>query len=144
MRIYPIIVPLLSVLITACSESQHPIEFAAAGNCDAAVSTCQVQYQNIVLELSLGPGVKPLQPFPMKLDIKGHSGMVQNVIADFQMKGMDMGMNRYRLVAEKGLWQANVTLPVCVASRADWLTLIEFEIDGKKYQASFSFQTVMN
>jgi hypothetical protein len=58
------------------------------------------------------------------------------------MKGMDMGMNRYRLIAGEGNWSGTATLPVCSASRMDWIALVEFSSGGKKYRAKFPFQTV--
>lgn len=60
--------------------------------------------------------------------------------ASFAMRGMEMGLNRYRLLKQaNGLWTAEVVLPVCVRGRSDWLMLLEVQTpDGlKRYQLAF-------
>ena len=59
---------------------------------------------------------------------------IQNVHANFAMKGMKMGFNRYQLIkAGQNEWQAEVTLPVCVQGRSDWEMLIEMDTaEGKQ------------
>ena len=59
---------------------------------------------------------------------------------DFAMKGMAMGLNRYRLVHVNDDWQADVTLPVCVQGRSDWEMLVEIEAEGgvKRFIVPFS------
>lgn len=50
---------------------------------------------------------------------------VQEVHASFQMHGMEMGFNRYRLVQqEPGRWQGEVMLPACIQGRKDWLVVL--------------------
>jgi hypothetical protein len=116
-----------------------------AQDCDAAVETCHVDAGAIQLQLLLGPQVKPLSPFSVALAIKGGEVAAQSVVIDFQMQGMDMGMNRYRLLHASGLsWQGEATIPVCTASRMDWLAVIEFTLNGQPYQAVFPFHTESN
>ena len=59
---------------------------------------------------------------------------IQNIHANFAMKGMEMGFNRYQLLkAGQNEWQAEVTLPVCVQGRSDWEMLIEMDTaEGKQ------------
>lgn len=57
------------------------------------------------------------------------------VHASFQMRGMEMGMNRYRLLWEQGKWRAKVMLPACVQGRHDWL--LRLEVDGRAYEIPF-------
>ncbi|HYG14046.1 MAG TPA: hypothetical protein VD885_07875, partial [Methylophilaceae bacterium] len=60
--------------------------------------------------------------------------------ASFAMQGMEMGLNRYRLLRQPdGKWAAEVTLPVCVQGRSDWLMELEvIEPDGAhRYQLAF-------
>lgn len=45
--------------------------------------------------------------------------------AEFSMRSMDMGFNRYRFVRVGGRWEARVTLPACVSGRHDWLMLLD-------------------
>ena len=61
------------------------------------------------------------------------------IAASFAMQGMDMGLNRYRLIKqENGSWAAAVTLPVCIQGRSSWL--LELEMRGKQrhYYVAFN------
>jgi len=58
---------------------------------------------------------------------------IQNIHANFAMKGMEMGFNRYQLIkADQNKWQAEVTLPVCMQGRSDWEMLIEIDAEEGK------------
>ena len=49
------------------------------------------------------------------------------------MKGMDMGWNRYRLNKDAaGYWNAEVTLPVCVSGRSDWVADFDAVAEGRR------------
>ena len=136
----------LSLLILACSSEkgeEHRL-LGRAENCDAAITTCRVSAGDIVVSLSMGPDVRPLQPFLLNLNIEGGKVDAQSVVADFQMQEMEMGSNRYRLIEQPDGWQATVTLPLCTASRMDWLATIEFVLDGKPSHAVFLFHTGAN
>lgn len=50
--------------------------------------------------------------------------------AEFSMRSMDMGFNRYRFVRANGRWEARVTLPACVSGRHDWLMTLQ--LDGRQ------------
>ena len=60
---------------------------------------------------------------------------IQDVHIDFAMQTMQMGLNRYRLMPshQRSDWQAEVTLPLCVQGRSDWLMLIEIDT-GKQIE----------
>jgi hypothetical protein len=59
------------------------------------------------------------------------------VHASFNMRGMEMGFNRYRLLAEgAGRWQAEVMLPACIQGRKDWLMMVE--AGGVRYEIPFN------
>ncbi len=77
-----------------------------------------------------------MKPFGLQVEDKEAS----EVHATFLMQGMEMGLNRYRLLKTKlGIWHADVTLPVCVQGRSDWHVLVESQTpEGlKKYQYQF-------
>lgn len=118
------------------------VDLGRSVDCDAAVSTCSVKKEGFVVKLSLGPDVHALNSFPLILDIEGEESdiAVDGVIADFQMQGMDMGINRYKLQSAEGKWQGSITLPVCTTSRMDWYAQIEFMVEGVQYRARFPFQ----
>jgi len=57
--------------------------------------------------------------------------------AEFQMVGMDMGFNRYDLrPARPGEFAAQITLPICVSGRRDWMLYLD--VDGTRYALPFS------
>ena len=133
----------LFFLIAACNgeNGEKRRQLGIAEGCDAAVTTCFVREGSITISLKMGPGVTPLQPFPLTLAITGEKNAVEKVLVDFQMQGMDMGSNRYRLEPQQGVWQGRVTLPMCMASRMDWRAIIEFMVDGEPVQVGFPFHT---
>lgn len=133
----------LFLLMSACNGEDRETRrhLGVAEGCDAAVTTCFVRDRSLTISLKMGPGVTPLQPFPLTLAIAGQKNAVENVLVDFQMKGMDMGSNRYRLQPQQGVWQGRVTLPMCTASRMDWRAIIEFMLDGEPVQVVFPFHT---
>lgn len=80
-----------------------------------------------------------MKPFNLSAKVASAS----EVHASFAMRGMEMGLNRYRLLQKPdGLWQAEVTLPVCIRGRSDWLVELEVKApDGtQRYQLPFSSQ----
>lgn len=73
-----------------------------------------------------------LHPFLLSVRAPG----ARQVSVEFVMQGMEMGLNRYRLIAQKDdLWQARVTLPVCVSGRRDWVLWVE--ADGERHGLAF-------
>jgi len=76
---------------------------------------------------------------PFRLDLAAADAV--EAYASFGMQGMEMGLNRYRLLKQPdGSWRANVTLPVCVRGRSDWMLELEIEKTGnrQRYQIPFS------
>lgn len=136
----------LILLVTGCNNPGETAlrQLGVSSGCDAALSTCVVNDGEIAVSLRMGPGVKPLQPFPLTLAISGAEPEEESVVVDFQMQGMDMGSNRYRLQPQLESWEGTVTLPVCSVSRMDWLAIVEFTSGGETLQAVFPFHTEAN
>ncbi len=138
----------LVLLLTAChgqnEELRRPLGVAAG--CDAALKPCHVSNGDITVSLYMGPGVVPLQPAPLALSIEGGEVDAENVVVDFQMQGMDMGMNRYRLQPQQGSWHGTVSLPVCIASgsQMEWQATAEFILNGEPLSAQFHFISKAN
>ena len=86
---------------------------------------------------------KVMRPFRLTVTAPA----ADTVEASFSMAGMEMGFNRYRLIKQAGqageapLWQAEVTLPVCVRSRRDWLLLLDLSEGASRRQVAVAFQT---
>ncbi|MCB5188540.1 hypothetical protein LG200_11080 [Methylobacillus caricis] len=78
-----------------------------------------------------------MQPFELRIKV----GEAQAVLAKFDMRDMQMGLNQYRFVRQQdGDWLAKVTLPVCMSGQSDWLMNLELDTaSGKRfYQLGFT------
>jgi hypothetical protein len=77
---------------------------------------------------------------PFRVVVSGEG--LDAVEASFQMAGMEMGFNRYRLQPRSdGSWDAEVTLPVCVRDRKDWLMLLDVRQGQERRQVAITFRT---
>lgn len=132
-----------TLALSACSqdEATSPVKKEMAAECDAAMTSCDLERDGISFTLSLGPDVKPLIPFPVNLSIDTPSEL-EKVVISFQMEGMEMGLNRYRLTKKEGLWQGVATLPICTTSRMDWVAELEYVVVGQpQSKLNFHFTT---
>lgn len=114
-------------------------------DCDSAETACVARGPGIAVELSLGPSVQPMQPFPIQLRVV-HGPLSANarVELQFRMQDMDMGQNRYRLVAdEQGVWQGTAVLPMCTRGRSDWLAQLAIQDGGRHWSAVLPFSAVV-
>lgn len=94
------------------------------------------------IALSLGPDVESLERFPLRVDVEASDETVESVTVEFVMKGMEMGLNRYRLSAsEDGAWEGTAVLPVCSSGRLDWLATVTVSTQGGRWVAVFPFVT---
>ena len=135
---------LLQLFLVGCSKSIEFTELGLASDCDVAKNTCKVSHDRTDISMALGKDVIPLKPFDAVVTIDGIKVEPGSVIADFQMQGMDMGVNRYRMVGDSGMWSGKITLPVCTASRMDWTAIVEFtSSDGQRFRARFLFETAI-
>lgn len=101
--------------------------------CADLVAGCASRLHGREVQVGVDVPVKPLQPFQLRV----RAPAARQVRASFTMEGMDMGFNLYTLRAEAdGVFQARVTLPVCVTGRRDWIMALE--IDGETLRVPFS------
>lgn len=105
-------------LMTACAEKpQVPL------NCPDISAGCAIE--GLTVRTNQPPQV--FKPFELSVQWEGEdAGAVKEVYASFAMEGMEMGLNRYRLIRKsENLWFAEVTLPLCVRGRANWTMQVE-------------------
>lgn len=101
--------------------------------CINPVSGCTFVHHGTPARISFSSTPETMKPFVITLS---HPAL-QQASASFQMIGMDMGFNRYDLKrGPDGNWTARIVLPVCTASRADWVA--ELKLDGQFYSLSFA------
>ena len=129
----PLIIALILIavaLVGARSKQPHPAQTLA---CADPVRGCAFTHRGQTAQLRFSHPPKPLQPFTITVLAPGS----RQVHAEFQMQGMEMGLNRYAFVAgEARLFAAQITLPVCVSGRRDWKLYLQ--IGAQRYVMPFS------
>lgn len=114
------------------------IALHAEPDCDSARQSCRAHGDDLEIELRLGPALRPLEPFSIALRVNPDAGA--RIEIEFQMRGMDMGLNRYRLDRDaEGVWRGRAVLPVCTTGRSDWYAVIEIAQGGKRWIAEMPF-----
>ncbi len=113
----------------------------AEADCDSSQRICVARSDSLTLGLRMVPPVRALQPFALQLGIPGEPLPADaRVEVQLQMRGMDMGVNRYRLVVDaEGIWHGTAIVPVCVSGRSDWLAQVEVTAGGKRWLAELPF-----
>lgn len=114
--------------------------------CNPAVDTCTAKADDMILHVRLGPPVVVLKSFPVTVRLHPSSRFaVRQVLVQFTMKGMDMGLNRYRLVSDgDGRWTGTAMLPVCTTGRTDWLATVVLSGPGGERRAQFAFSAALH
>jgi len=101
--------------------------------CINPVAGCSFVHKGATAHIRFSVTSETLKPFQLTLSHRE----VKKVSVSFQMAGMDMGFNRYDLKpSQTGNWTARIMLPVCTASRADWIA--ELQLDENFYSLSFT------
>ena len=115
-------------------------------NCNPGQSACVAADDDHSLTLFFPEQVHYLQPFKMQLTTQGiSSSQIEAVNVEYTMVGMDMGLNRFSLIAvndAKGQqrYEGEGILPVCVSGRVDWLANARVITAEKVYEAVFAFE----
>lgn len=112
-----------------------------SAECDSAQRACTARGEDLEFELRLGPPVRPMEAFEIRLHgLRDTLGADAQITVEFQMRGMDMGLNRYRLErAADGAWYGRAMLPVCTTGRSDWLARVEIAQRGRRWVAELPF-----
>ncbi len=123
------------------SDRDAPANSVSDSDCDPSLFPCRIMLGPVHGTFRLGPPVSPLVPMPINLTIGGSP--ISDPIVEFSMRDMDMGSNRYGLLAAgAGLWQGQAILPICSAARLDWLVTLSFTVDHDRRALRFAFSTV--
>ncbi len=115
----------LLLVLAACARPPEPKSVA----CADPVAGCRLP-ENLEVRFSRQPTM--MQAFGLEVAAPADA----EVHASFQMRGMEMGMNRYRLLRKDGKWYASVMLPACVQGRSDWV--LRLEVGNKVYELPFA------
>ncbi len=104
--------------------------------CDPGRDICLATAEDFELRFGLGPDLRPLRVFPIRVELAGRQ--VDGILVDFLMRDMDMGINRFRLKAlGPGRWAGEGVIPVCWVGRRDWIARLTIETAAGHYQADF-------
>lgn len=95
--------------------------------CPDPYAGCALSLAGRPVSLGLTGSPRAMHPFGIWV----RAAHARRVRAAFTMADMDMGLNLYTLKSDSGgVFRAEVTLPVCVTGRSDWLMTLD--IDGDK------------
>ena len=129
---------LLVVALVAIAVAGYWLKRPASAitvHCLDPVVGCTFDHRETLARVRFSVRPTALETFDLSVRAVG----ADQVTAEFQMVGMDMGFNRYDLQsAGDGFFVSRVTLPVCISGRHDWILYLE--LDGSRYALPFTTQ----
>lgn len=130
----------LCLVLTACSdqgvEATPSQKLVLDRDCDVRLG-CTGQSKDLSVSVRMAAHRSALKPF--KVSLSSTTGL-EAVSVSLDMQDMSMGQNHYRLLrGDNGVWQTDVTLPVCASGRSDWIAVFELQAAGKHYQLIVPF-----
>ena len=131
LSIYILLIALSAGALIAC-DAAKPKDIITVP-CERLEMGCNID--DIRVQTDRAPSI--MRPFKLHVQVPG----ADEVYASFAMEGMEMGLNRYRLLAvDSDDWYAEVTLPVCARGRLDWLLKLDIRAKGtvSQYQLTFT------
>lgn len=119
-------------------EQELPSRQMRYAACDPVANDCVAFIEGHKLVVRFLQPPSALKPFGVQLVAENLNP--QNVVVEFTMQGMDMGMNRYVMQPlDGGSWATQVILPVCSLGRHDWHSRFEVVYQGNRWFANFNF-----
>lgn len=85
--------------------------------------------------------IKPLQKFALTVTPIGETAKSLGAVSvNFQMVGMDMGINQYPLDRQAdGQYRQTIILPVCTSTRTDWVAILSMNSPKGDFVAKIPF-----
>ncbi len=118
------------------------IPVVISNDCTMKGAGCDLSLGQIGHVIVRAPSViKPLVKFSLVVEPQGDASKSMGAVSvDFQMVGMDMGINRYPLTrSSDGNYAQNIILPVCTTTRTDWVADMRFTTTAGTYVAKIPF-----
>jgi hypothetical protein len=98
------------------------------------------------LEIRFPDNIVFLKKFPIEIRFpEKNTNLLDHVIVDFQMAGMNMGVNKYRLQQSeknKSLWIGEGVIPVCTTGRTDWQAIVSLKRGDDVQRVAFQFEVI--
>lgn len=127
-----VLIALAALAIWGARQQTQPAQVVEI-HCANPLAGCTFMHNGALAQLRFSTQPETLKPFSISL---AHPGL-EKVSASFQMADMNMGFNRYDFRQQnKNVWIASITLPICTASRVDWIT--ELALDDAFYRMTFT------
>ena len=129
-------------LFVSCDKAPEPrlpvSRLTLSQPCDVRQG-CRVADESVAVTVIFDAEPRALQSFPIRVQFDGHQ-QADAVTVAFSMQGMDMGSNRYRLIADAlGGWSAEIILPICTSGRTDWVADFELVVADRRLQIQVPF-----
>ena len=141
-----IIVLLLLSLFPASFNDDTKSEKFSVYPCESLVSGCQAIIGDKKIEIKFPGNIVFLKQFPVEIRFPGHKKVaIDQVVVDFQMVGMNMGINKYLLKLDendKTLWAGKAVLPVCTTGRTDWQAIVSVKQGDEVQRVAFQFEVM--
>ena len=112
--------------------------------CKTLTIGCKAKLENTEIEIKFPGNIIFLKRFPIEVSVPAlEKHGVDKVVVDFQMVGMNMGLNIYQLKQsdkDKSLWTGTGVLPVCTTGRSDWQAIVSFKEGDEVKKIAFQFE----
>ena len=118
-------------------------QVAAPDDCQLKGEGCTVTIDGLgAFRVTMPETVVPLEKFTFAVSPQGEvARSVGAVRVDFEMVGMDMGINAYRLERlADGEYRSTIILPVCTTDRSDWLANLTIHSTDGAYLLRLPFE----
>ena len=112
-------------------------------HCNTITTGCEAQLDKSRVKIRFPDNIVFLKSFPVEVHIDSPRDSVENVSVDFQMVGMNMGLNFYQLnksSTDDSLWTGEGVLPVCTTGRTDWQAIVALQSGGHVRKVAFQFE----
>ncbi len=122
--------------------SGEVVELRAEAGCEPLGRACAATGEDGGFTLRFSEGVRPLEPFEVRIRPAPGSGIeAQRAMVEFEMTGMDMGINRFRVEpAAGGGFAGQAVIPVCTTGRTDWVATVTLSGTERMWVARFPFE----
>ncbi len=107
--------------------------------CDPSLSICVMSYLSYQVKFKFKKKPSALKPFMIYVEISDND--IEDILVDFRMENMDMGMNVIHLSKmASNSWSGEAVLPVCSLGRNDWISRLKIRANNVQWYADFLFQ----
>lgn len=118
-------------------------ELDMPADCAVKGEGCRVEIEGLgAFRVHMPETVLPLEKFAFQVEPQGEAARsVGGMRVDFEMVGMDMGINAYRLERRADdSYRQEIILPVCTTSRSDWRANLSIHSTEGNYLLRLPFQ----